>query len=49
MGKEGVVYTKDDDWTIVSEDGTLSGLFERTILITEKGPELITSLTSDRL
>ena len=49
MGKKEVVYTEDDDWTIVTEDGSISGLFERTILITEKGPELLTYLKTDAL
>lgn len=49
MGKAGVVYSEDDDWTILTEDESLSGLFERTILVTEKGPKLLTSLTSDKL
>lgn len=49
MGSAEVVYTEGDDWTIVSEDGSLSGLFERTILITESGPKLITKLSSDKL
>ena len=48
-GAAGVVYSGDDDWTIVSEDGSLSGLFERTVLVTETGPELITRLSGDRL
>ena len=42
MGKNGVTYDGSDDWTISTEDGSLAGLFERTILITEEGPELIT-------
>lgn len=42
MGKPGVKYDGSDDWTIVSEDGSLAGLFERTIVLTESGPELIT-------
>lgn len=49
MGGQEVVYTEGDEWTILSEDGSLSGLFERTILITEQGPKLITKLSSDRL
>lgn len=49
MGKKEVVYAEDDDWTIVTEDGSISGLFERTVLITEKGPELLTCLSTDVL
>lgn len=42
MGGNGVKYDGSDDWTIVTEDGSLAGLFERTILVTEEGPELLT-------
>ncbi len=45
--KPEVVYSNDDDWTISTKDRALSGLFERTILIGEKGPEYITKLPSD--
>ncbi|KAL6912087.1 hypothetical protein ACP4OV_000892 [Aristida adscensionis] len=34
-----------DDWTAVTEDGSLSAQFEHTILITEDGPEILTVLT----
>ena len=47
MGGAGVKYDGSDDWTIVSEDGSLAGLFERTILVTEHGPELITYFPSE--
>jgi len=49
MGKAGVVFEGTDDWTIVSEDGSLAGLFERTLYISENGPILITKLTGDPL
>lgn len=42
MGKPQVEYNGTDDWTIATSDGSLAGLFERTIVITENGPELIT-------
>lgn len=32
----------DDNWTIVTEDGSLSAQFEHTILITEDGAEILT-------
>ncbi|MDF2541017.1 MAG: map [Herbinix sp.] len=32
----------DDDWTVVSEDGTLSAHYENTVLITKGEPELLT-------
>ena len=34
----------DDDWTVVTEDGSLSAHYENTILITEGEPEIL-SLT----
>lgn len=49
MGESGVKYDGSDDWTIVSEDGSLAGLFERTIVITEEGPELITYFPGEEL
>ncbi len=42
MGKKGVVYGGDDGWTISTADRSLSGLFERTIVITKSGPMVIT-------
>ncbi|RVX21511.1 Methionine aminopeptidase 1D, chloroplastic/mitochondrial [Vitis vinifera] len=32
----------DDNWTVVTEDGSLSAQFEHTILITENGAEILT-------
>ncbi|CAN0883835.1 Methionine aminopeptidase 1D, chloroplastic/mitochondrial [Linum grandiflorum] len=34
----------DDDWTVVTEDGSLSAQFEHTILITEGGAEILTQI-----
>lgn len=31
----------DDDWTVVTEDGSLSAHYENTILICEEGPEIL--------
>ncbi len=42
MGGPEVVYSGEDDWTIRSADGSLGGLFERTVLVTEKGHKVIT-------
>lgn len=33
---------ENDGWTIVTEDGKIAGLFEDTILVTEKGFKIIT-------
>lgn len=42
MGESDVVI-RGDGWTIVSKDGSLSGLFERTIAITNKEPIILTA------
>ena len=34
----------DDGWTIITEDGSLAAHYENTVLITEKGPEILTIL-----
>jgi len=49
MGEAGVVFEGTDDWTIVSEDQSVAGLFERTIYVSENGPKLITKLKNDPL
>ncbi len=41
MGKHGVVLDKDG-WTIRAEDGSMSGVFERTIAITKAGTVMLT-------
>lgn len=40
MGKYDVLWL-DDDWTVVTEDGTLSAHYENTVLITEGEPEIL--------
>lgn len=41
MGKSDVVYG-DDNWTIKSKDGSLSGLFEKTVAVTKNGSLILT-------
>lgn len=36
------VYWEDDDWTVVTEDGSLSAHYENTVLITDGEPEILT-------
>ncbi len=36
------VYTKRDQWTIVTVDGKLSAHYEQTVAITDEGPEVLT-------
>jgi methionyl aminopeptidase len=38
------VRTLPDGWTVVTEDGSLSCHFEHAVLITQKDPEILTSL-----
>lgn len=42
MGTREVMYGNSDGWTIKSADGSLSGVFERTVLIGEQGPLVLT-------
>ena len=32
----------DDDWSVVTADGSLSAHFEHTIAVTDDGPEVFT-------
>ena len=41
MGTAEVVWM-DDEWTVVTEDMSLSAHYENTILITEGAPEILT-------
>lgn len=43
MGGYGVEWL-DDDWTVVTEDGSLSAHYENTVLITDGEPEILTLL-----
>ncbi len=38
------VYAAEDDWTILTYDGSRSAHFEHTVLITETGAEILTQL-----
>ena len=42
-GRPGVRML-DDEWTAVTEDGSLSAHFEHTVLVTEDGPEILTRI-----
>ena len=33
---------QNDDWTVVTEDGSLSAHYENTVLITDGEPEILT-------
>lgn len=41
-GSKEVVFDSEDGYTVFTEDGELSAHMEHTVLITEKGPEILT-------
>ena len=41
QGRADVVWL-DDNWTVVTDDGSLSSHYENTILITDGEPEILT-------
>ena len=41
IGRPDVAWL-DDDWTVVTEDGSLSAHYENTVLITDGEPEILT-------
>ena len=45
-GQQGVAAIKilDDRWTVVTQDGKLSAHYENTILVTDDGPEILTTI-----
>lgn len=42
------VVLENDGWTISTEDGKISGLFEKTIAVTENGPLILTPAVDGR-
>jgi methionyl aminopeptidase len=40
-----VLYTRDDLWTVATEDGSLCAHYEHTIAVTQDGPEILTQVT----
>jgi methionyl aminopeptidase len=43
MGGPDLVFANNDGWTLQTKDGSLAGLFERTLAITKDGPLILTS------
>ncbi len=39
---EAAVYSLDDGWTVVTQDGQISAHFEHTVALTEDGPVVLT-------
>jgi methionyl aminopeptidase len=44
LGSEDVFTDADDDWTVYTDDGSLSAHCEHTILVTDKGAEILTQI-----
>lgn len=44
LGGEKIIVDEDDGWTISTRDGSLAAHFEHTVLITEDGVEILTTL-----
>lgn len=42
MGKPEITYKNNDGWTLATLDGSISGLFEETVAISQKGPIVLT-------
>jgi methionyl aminopeptidase len=42
MGGPELILANNDGWTLKTKDNSLAGLFERTIAITKKGPQILT-------
>jgi len=40
------IRTLDDDWTVVTADGSMSAHFEHTVAVTASGPRVLTSVPS---
>jgi methionyl aminopeptidase len=42
MGTEEMAFEKDNDWSIVTKDGSLSACFEKTVAVTKNGVLILT-------
>ncbi len=48
MAGEPYIVELPDGWTIVTEDGSLAAHYENTVLITKKGPEILTMTKEEK-
>lgn len=44
LGSDDVFTDADDGWTVYTDDGSLAAHFEHTILVTDKGAEILTQV-----
>ncbi|MBD3369811.1 type I methionyl aminopeptidase [Candidatus Fermentibacteria bacterium] len=47
-GSHEVTVSSEDGWTVRTKDGSLSAQFEHTVLVTEEGVEILTSLEREQ-
>jgi methionyl aminopeptidase len=40
----GDVYIKEDNWTVITSDGSYAAHFEHTVLVTENGARILTKI-----
>ena len=43
------IYIEDDDWTVVTRDGSLSAHYEHTVAVKEDGVDILTALEDDEI
>ena len=48
MGHHAILI-EDDDWTIITRDGSLSAHYEHTVAVKEDGVEILTALEDDEI
>lgn len=49
VGGSDKLALEEDGWTISTKDGSISGLFEETVVVAKNGPEILTLGNSPRL
>lgn len=49
LGKDDVVFDKQDGWTVTTADGSLSAQWEETILVTATGYEVLTRIKPEEV
>ena len=48
MGHHSILI-EEDNWTVITKDGSLSSHYEHTIAITNDGVEILTALEDDEI
>jgi len=45
QGRGAITHANNDGWTLVTKDGSLAGLFEETVRVSDRGPLVLTRLS----